>query len=91
MKRRGTSPDRRAPAPAGMTRADLVALVDGPLAGHWFHATDWIERRSAAEHMGHTALHPAGTALGYRPKLGRADVDHPTYAGVVGRAWRWQP
>jgi len=91
VSRRRKSSGGTAAAPAGLVTADLVAVVNGPLAGQWFHAVDWLERRQAAENMGHTAQHPAGTALGYRPKPGRADVDHPTYAGVVGRAWRWQP
>lgn len=90
MARRPSSVAPRAPkAAAWVGRRQLVACIDGPLAGRWYFAEDWQTMTDAA-----TATASSRQAAGH----GRADVlryrltdtlvDHPTEP-AVGKAARW--
>lgn len=86
-RRRDTS--RRSPESTPLSGRDLVACVDGPLAGQWYHRADWTARRQAAQRMGYDDAHPAAPALGYVEDRGPAAVEHPSDLGGVGHAARW--
>lgn len=86
MKRSARTKSR----PVGpLVGADLVACIDGPLDGHWYHRADWTNRRDAARNMGHDETSRPGASLAYIEDRGVALIDHPHDAGVIGHAARW--
>jgi hypothetical protein len=76
---------KKRPAWAG---EELVACVDGPMAGQWHTAADWTHRLEAALYMADRQQPPAA-ALAYAP-TGRS-VAHPHVADVTGAAWSSHP
>ncbi|GAA4358476.1 hypothetical protein [Angustibacter luteus] len=79
----------RAKGKASLAGLDLVACIGGPMAGHWYHRSDWVARRDAARRMEHDETHPAGGCLAYVEDRGPATVPHPTDTGGIGHAARW--
>lgn len=68
------------------TAEPLVVCVGGPMAGHWYTARDWTERRAAATHMAERGQH-AGPSLGYT----RAErtAKHPQLKDTTGDVWQY--
>jgi hypothetical protein len=73
------------PTPDG---GQLVAVVDGPMAGQWYTLADWWGRCAAAERMTSVGQ-PPGACLGYRVATA-ATVPHPSGDGRAGQAARWE-
>jgi hypothetical protein len=65
----------------------LVAAIDGPLAGQWWTAEDWAERVRAAERMAPTREVPSPT-LDYRQL--RHELQHPHWP-IRGTALGYRP
>lgn len=92
MTTRRKPPTRKATAaPSPLAGLDLVAVLDGPMSGQWFHRADWDARRLAAERMGHDREgdHPAGVVLRYAVQRGVPRVKHPSDPVGLGHAAQW--
>jgi hypothetical protein len=63
----------------------VAVCVGGPLDGRWYFVADLEAMRTAARNMRHTADHPAGIALAYRPTA--ATRAHPV-EDVHGQVWQ---
>jgi hypothetical protein len=65
----------------------LVACIDGPLAGAWYYSDDWQEKRAIAERMRPYEARPS-LVLGY-VATGRY-IRHPWEENVPpAAAWRY--
>lgn len=65
----------------------LVACVDGPMAGAWYYSDDWQEKRAIAERMRPVEVQPSAV-LGYVP-TGQY-IRHPwEEACPPAAAWRY--
>jgi hypothetical protein len=68
---------------------ELAALVDGPWAPAWYWRDDLQAQQQAARRLHEQYGQPLGDKCHYRPT--EQWIDHPTEAGVRGRAWTYQP
>ena len=72
------------PKPPPWVHEELVAIVDGPMVGQWYTATDWTERREAAARMVQRGQRPAA-ALTYAD-TGQITA-HPHVPDAKGTVW----
>jgi hypothetical protein len=81
------APKARGGGSPSLATAQLVACVDGPLRGQWFHLADWRARIDGARHMVNLGQR-AGASLAYSTPSRGDMVSHPHFDGVAGMAVR---
>lgn len=74
-----------------LTNAALVVLMDGPLSGQWFHASDWQQRVASAAYMRDVHGEHPQPSLGYVRAVWMSDpIKHPRWKGVTGEPWYYR-